>query len=458
MVMPDMTNFVIPVLELEEIINCLREGVLGEIAMDILPEHLKNPTPAVMMQLCLSMLNKMGIEISTLCQPRLSSSMVLKHPDTYTNTFKLIHIFIIIKKTVPLFGNQLALTDLTTPRWKKVEKFVSACINYFKSWDGNNEVWEEIYSASAAAEDEYRVLTEETSCNEDKISELKSYNEEHRPKRQELGEKNAKLELEVEECHKRKAEKELVKDSLKKQYSEVATFYDKKAKYIDKLKEEKEDLLTKVVSSPKRHMERKQAISQKVKISEEKQIEAQERLREAERVISVMETMAQTVADAVQTAKDNKNLKENKKKIESEKQAQSYEIDNNKLAVMEDTQEFTHLKQQSATLREKMSRMALRAKQRNSEYTSTMTNLAREKETLRSQAGEIHEEVIKEEAEIRSLRNKFKEVASNHEKVVKDISDKKQGLISAIDSYSMRVAKQLVNCKVNHIMKEMDNS
>lgn len=452
--MADMTTFDIPILDMEEIINCLREGVLGEIAMDILPEHLKTPTSAVMIQICVSMLNKMGIETSTLCQPRLNSSMELKHPETYTNTFKLLHIYVIVKKTIPLLGIQLAITDLTTPRWKKVAKFLSACINYFKSWDGNDKVWEDTYSASAAAEDEHRRLKEEVSSNQTEIAELKKYNEEHRSRRQELREKNDKLDHEVQECHKRKTEKELVKDAVKRNYSELAATFDKKTKYIEKLKMEKENLLTQVVSSPKRHTERKQAVSQKVKISEEKQTEAQEKVMEAERVISVMQTMAQTVTDAVQTARDNKGLKENMKKIASEKQAQSYEIDNHKLALMEDTQEFTNLKQQAATLREKMSRMAVRAKQRNSEYTSTMTDLTREKETLRSQAGEIHEEVIKEESEIRSIRHKLKEMESNHDKVMKDIGEKKQALMNAMDAYTTRVTQQLDDCKLNQVMNK----
>lgn len=447
--MAECTSYDIPSLELDEIVACLHEGVLGQRATNLTAEHLKNPTRAGMMQICYSILEKaLKIDADALNHPQPEASAEFQYPEFYTNTAKLIDVTVLMKKALPAYGGvefQLTLTDITSPRRRRVRKLLDAAINYFKSWDMNVPSFERIYSETAQLNAEHKKLLEEIATCEAEVKDLQAFSQGHESRKQELKEKREQLDRRMTECHKLKEEKVLIKANLKQKFQNVAAAMDQKLNHIKGLEAEKEKLRYQVVKSPQKFLAEKQSLDKKTKVVEELHAEWQGKLHEAERMNNATRSMEQLLSDVLKTLKDNKSMSEDMTNIDSENQAKIRENENLKLAIVGNTQEITNLKHQVASLREKMSRRTVRWKQISSEYQSTIDALTRQKAAVESKSGEVNLDVIKKQARIKTLNTQLEEIEQRHRQEMNELQGKQKQLMQAMDNFVKQMMEKLHN-------------
>ena len=426
-------NFEPPLLNESDILQWIQNGDIGESVRNITLEQLKNPTPALALQLCACIIEKLDFDCDNYNQALIID--VLSNPDLFRSNIMLILNFTeILNRSIPKLA--LQPRDLLYPKWKQLRRFLSSTINYVRSWDENMCTYEELSVASYKLAEKSTELKEQNAKLETVLQEVNIFLADHENEFSNQREELAQLKRQFDEILKRQSKLHENKAAVKKEVSQHAEELEMHNAEFHKLVQEKDNVSALVVSSPDRLLSERQALEETLNIVKGECMETEDKVREVERKVArvretydLIEYDLQQLAEAKDFMKSIRDLRDSLRKNHFETESRSLEI--GKLR-----REVENLTLQLASCKEQARRTKLRLEKQLQNLKQNIADMSSEIGLLHSQAKTkgLQVKAVMQEIEVQDKHLKDYEV--NHKANMETLLAKKNAIFKCLEEIS----------------------
>ena len=355
-----MDHYQAPNLPDEDIGSALSSGLLGEQIAHVTVEQLKSASPALVLQLCVSMLQKLDVDTDHLGQPFLQPQ--LDEPDQYQNaTFFALHIPRLFCALVPGCNpKRICTADLLNPKWIKLKKFLSILINYFRFMETNKPAFTEINTKSEELHKNIEESEDRNSKLRGALLEIDEYMTRNSELHHERHCEKEELEKKLQNILAQKDMKHNSKEGSKKSAEKATEAFNSLITQHDHILEKINDIKKLVVTSPKKQILERAELKQKLDVTNEDEANVQDQIQAQQWSIEKHEDIIKRLEYTLKLWKKYLEFYDKLKTIKTGLMKEKFQTDEDKMALVCIRQEIDNLKQMKLDERDQIHRTKLR--------------------------------------------------------------------------------------------------
>ena len=428
-----MNQFEAPVLDEEGIGSAVHSGLLGEQISHVTVEQLKVASPALILQVCVSILQKLDIETDhfgqNFLQPYLSS------PEHYqSSTFFLAHVPRYFHFLVPGCTPKVLCTlDLLRPKWKKIRRFLSVVINYMRFVLNNDDKFqelniksEELHRNVLELEDNYNKLhlavIEIDSYMKKNASLYQQQNKEKIEAEEEL--KQILLVKEDTDCRKEESKKCL--ENLKSTLNNIENQNDQVLKKIDDVKQL-------IVTSPEKQVSEKKDLHRQLEMLKDEVSEVQDQLQSEQWNIDKKEQIIKRIGYALKQLSKYQEFYEKFRTIKAGLMKEQFQTNDDNMSLVCIKQEIDKLKQLKADERDQIHRTKLKTQHISASQKQRLQDINKQIELLQLQAQDKAEQIRLLHGAMVKQDDDFDKENQRHEEIIKKVEAAKTELVKLVE-------------------------
>ena len=410
-----MNQYEAPTLNDEDIGTALQAGLLGEQISHVTIEQLKSSSSALVLQLCIGILQKLDVDTDHLGQNFLQPD--LKSVEHYqSTTFYAVHVPRYFHHLVPgCSPKQFCTADLLRPKWNRLKKFLSIVINYCRFLQSNQEVFQKV---NAKSEELHQKVEEDEEQNKKVRAALKEVDEymvRNAALHQEQILEKAEAEKELQDVLTQKENKHNCKADIKKSVENLKNMLDDRSVQYNCLMEKVEDMKKMVVTSPQKQISELSELKQKLDVVNDDVANVQDQIQTQQWNIEKQEGIIKHLEFALKQVTKFQELYDKFRTIKAGLLREKFQTDEDKMNLACIRQEIDNLKQLKIDERDQIHRTKLRGQNKFANQKQHLQDLNKQAEKLISQAqdkGQQIKSLILAIQEEESLQIKLKESQS----------------------------------------------
>ena len=381
-----MDHYEAPTLDEEGISSAIRSGLLGEQISHVTVEQLRSPSPALVLQLCVSILQKLNEDTDHMGQPFLQP--LLRAPENYqSSTFFALHVPRYFHCLVPgCTPKRICAADLLKPKWKKIRRFLSIVINYFRFLESNNEVFNKVNSKS----EELHTNVDEMNERSDKIRlalrDVKDYMIENADLHQQHNAEKNEAEKQLDQALKEKEESHHKKEETKKSVENLKQALNNQEEQHKKVLEKIEDVNKLVVTSPEKQISILKELEHHLTVVNDEAASFQSQLQTQQSNIGKKDVIINRLEYAVKLLAKFQEFYDKLQTIKTGLMKEQFESDESKMTLACIRQEINNMKQFKSDERDQIHRTKLRGQNMLAAQTQRLSELTKQISLLTSQA------------------------------------------------------------------------
>ncbi|CAK8698529.1 unnamed protein product [Clavelina lepadiformis] len=440
-------TFEAPQLEEDDIQQSIHMGLLGDKIRHVTIEQLKNVSPALMMQICTSVLQMLDVETDNLGQQFLQASLE-RSDDKRPSTLLYIHIPHIMNKLIPGCDQMrcaLSVNDLLYPKWKKLRKFLSVTINYMRSWESNLLTWNELISKYEDMHAQKEEIIHQNTKLQNAIKEVDAHLLSHGPSYQAQRERLVEVEKEFQELLIQKDNKQKENNERKQSLSNEKEILSSLVETHVKLRNEIEAKKGEIVSSPNRELAERDELIKKLNTMKEDCANVKDATRASEWKIETLGQTLNHIQHADHQLSEAMAMREKILQLQNDQVQQQFEIESQTFSNQRLKQEIVSLKQQITDQREKFHRENIRRQKQLATSRQKLEDIEKLKTILFSQ----HKD---RGGKIKSFLSAIEE----QEMILKRLEVEHEQTMDACLQMDKEMREWMVQVH-NHVMKSMEN-
>nr|CAB3264571.1 optineurin-like [Phallusia mammillata] len=441
-------EYVAPELSDVDITGALQIGLLGDSIRHLTVEQLKNPSSGLVLQVCVSILDKLGVEIDHLGQS-LPNRPILD-PEIYRpNLMRMLNVTKLLNHCVP--GLLIETKDILYPKWKRIRRLLNIFINYLRYWEYNISTWKEISSDSEDLLKKREELLNQNSKLETVLQDTKNWlkqNESHYvQQRLELADWKEKFEKILDQ----QKDKDKEKVAAKLEMSKTTERFEIIKKELARAFEEKEQVSLQVVSSPEKLLAEKKSLLEKKDELQEDFQKHSNILRDTERKIERVNQTHELAKFDLQLLSDCQTFIDDLHVIKDNAMKKKFEIDTMSLSKSKLSKEIENLKQELVTSREQLHRIKLRAEKQSQSHKQQLADYTKELETMQSSLKSSEVEV---RSTLQELDEQKKSCMLKHQATIEKLQEKEKMLwqnLDEIEKQTVAYFESIVGSKCSEV-------
>ena len=381
-----MDQYEAPNLDDENIGAALHTGLLGEQVSHVTVDQLKSPSSALILQLCVSILQKLDVDTDHMGQHFLQPH--LGAPENYQNsTFFAIHVPRYFHRLVPgCTPKRLCTGDLLKPKWGKIRKFLSIVINYFRFLESNSDVFQQINADSEELHKNVQDLEDHNNKVQMALREIDNYMVQNAAVHQEQKKENAEAEHELQQILLKKQEKHQQKEESKQFLETLKVALNRLANENNRVLENIEDVQKLVVTSPEKQVSELKDLNKKLDLVKDDTAVVQDQIQTQQWNIDKKEQIINRLGYALKQLSKFQEFYEKLRHIKSGLMKEQFQTTDDQMNLGCLRQDIDKLKQQKADERDQIHRTKLRGQHQLASQKQRLQEVNRKIELLTSQA------------------------------------------------------------------------
>ncbi|XP_078495285.1 uncharacterized protein LOC100186809 [Ciona intestinalis] len=414
-----------PQLSDEAIQVALQTGLLGDQLRHVTVEQLKSATPGLLIQLFMSVLQKLGVNTDEFGRHPLADTENVEMTPSYT--IKLFRLPLAINSCVPSI--KMTSGDLMFPKWKTTRGLMSVVVNYLRLVENFGHVWNEVAQDFDDSEKKLHVLRQKMlelqKKEEDFISHMENHKDLYEKQKLELKGLNEKWDQVLVMQQQKVKEKEAAKQC----FMEASKKHERAQQDLENLKRHKVELEGCIISNPQQYGEENQALVKKLEalnaeadqLSHDRQF-TEEKLETNSKMIEIMQYDLEQINIVQKMADTAKDTEDQLRKLKGEIKVTTMER-----KVLNERKKA--LNEQLVSSREQLQRLRLRSNQEIAAIEQELVKLKSENEILSSKVVSKSDRMEKLHQNLLEERKRREEMESNYAVAVEKLKSTQSSVI-----------------------------
>ncbi|DBA85310.1 hypothetical protein WJX79_007297 [Trebouxia sp. C0005] len=428
-----MSGFSFPILSNQELLPCLKE-----MNLPLTAEQISKPTFEILQRIYeILVTTLLGVTREELQQPVFMAIDTLEYPELHDESIPTLAFIkslnrLLVAAGIKDFNMQ---QDLYKPDSNRLRRNLSGIINFAKfreeklvPYTDMQESVEHLLEETAELEELNMRLTAEVSkleaeraAEEPAVSQLEAETQQVYQENQQLNKQSTLLNNDVR--------------TLKQQNNALADEASSaKFKLVD-AQQEQLKLKGQIVESPERLQARLEELAGGVEKERALVTDAERRSRDLQARMDTIAKVEKEVVKAIRQMEEVEIEVKKKKEVSSRVKQLRKQVNANQAELQQLEATEQHLKRQQASLTDRLSRLDNQSALKREAAVSAVEEQLKEREAIEAENAAARAKTAENEAMMRTLRERMKEVQSNHDAQVSIVLEKYQSLRQQVQQY-----------------------
>ncbi|DBA98352.1 hypothetical protein WJX82_002463 [Trebouxia sp. C0006] len=428
-----MSGFSFPILSNQELLPCLKE-----MDLPLTGEQISKPTFEILQRIYeILVTTLLGVTREELQQPVFMAIDTLEYPELHDESIPTLAFIkslnrLLVAAGIKDFNMQ---QDLYKPDSNRLRRNLSGIINFAKfreeklvPYTDMQESVEHLLEETAELEELNMRLTAEVSkleaeraAEEPAVSQLEAETQQVFQENQQLNKQSTLLNNDVR--------------TLKQQNNALADEASSaKFKLVD-AQQEQLKLKGQIVESPERLQARLEELAGGVEKERALVTDAERRSRDLQARMDTIAKVEKEVVKAIRQMEEVEVEVKKKKEVSSRVKQLRKQVSANQAELQELEATEQHLKRQQASLTDRLSRLENQSALKREAAVSAVEEQLKEREAINAENAAARAKIAENEAMMRTLRERMKELQNNHDAQVSIVLEKYQSLRRQVQQY-----------------------
>ncbi|KAL0042016.1 hypothetical protein WJX77_000793 [Trebouxia sp. C0004] len=428
-----MSGFSFPILSNQELLPCLKE-----MDLPLSAEQISKPTFEILQRLYeILVTTLLGVTREELQQPVFMAIDTLEYPELHDESIPTLAFIkslnrLLVAAGIKDFNMQ---QDLYKPDSNRLRRNLSGVINFAKfreeklvPYTDMQESVEHLLEETAELEELNMTLTAEVgkleaerAAEEPAVSQLEAETQQVFQENQQLNKQSTLLSNDVR--------------TLKQQNNALADEASSaKFKLVD-AQQEQLKLKGQIVESPERLQARLEELAGGVEKERALVMDAERRSRDLQARMDHIAKVEKEVVKAIKQMEEVEVEVKKKKEVSSRVKQLRKQVNANQAELQELEATEQHLKRQQASLTDRLSRLENQSALKREAAVSAVEEQLKEREAIEAENAAARARIAENEAMMRALRDRMKELQNNHDAQVSTVLEKYQSLRRQVQQY-----------------------